>query len=205
MQPRVGRLQKNREDSARQRGKPIARGACPPLRERHPQRQDDEQPDREREPPSIADATGPVVEPEIESPEAEEDRVIRQDVRDRQESSRGIRPEDRGIAAIPHEPLGDHRQGNQPEVPGGREDQPRGQADRWQTRAEGRDGRISKNEPPKEPEEPQMVEEGHLHQQVRHARLPPSRRAALRRDSAIAALRRPSPSSLSSSWRIDAK
>ena len=50
-----------------------------------------------------------------------------------------------------------------------------------------------------------MVEEGYLHQQIRHAGLPPRGRAVLRRDSVIAALRLPSPSSLTSSWRSDAK
>ncbi len=111
-------------------------------------------------------------------------------MRDRQEPGRGIRPEDRGSATVSHEPLGDHRQGDQPEVAGGREDQPFGQADRRETRAEGGEGRISEDEPPEEPEEPQMVEEGHLHQQVRHARLPPRRRAVLAqglRDRGLAA------------------
>ena len=46
-----------------------------------------------------------------------------------------------------------------------------------------------------------MAEEGHLHQEVRHAGLPPAVAPCWRRDSAIAALRRPRSSSLSSSWR----
>jgi hypothetical protein len=80
---------------------------------------------------------------------------------------------------VSHERLGYHRQGYQPEVAGGREDHPSGRADRRKPQADGGDGRISDDEQPQEPEEPQVVEEGHLHQQIRHARLTPRRRAAL--------------------------
>ena len=83
-EPGVSGLHEDREHPASGRRNREARGAGPPAEKGQAERQDHEEPDRERQPPAPAEPSGPVVELEVERAEAEEDRVVGEHVRDGQ-------------------------------------------------------------------------------------------------------------------------
>ena len=93
---------------------PPGRGAA---ERREAQRQRDDEPKRQKEPPTAAQAALVVVGIVVQGAKAEEDPVIEQQVRHRQDSDRRVGAERRPIDA--HEPLRNECQRQEPQVTNG--------------------------------------------------------------------------------------